>query len=174
MPVPYDAGGGLIRPAHFHMMISAEGYQSLITQIYFVGDPYISKDDSSASKKAASRILEVKEENGIKKVHFDVNMNDRLHVSAEALKQIAGVYKNEKTGKTVEFFAADDQLWLKNEVYGRSFIYEGKNTFSYPGAPEGSTWLLHFDVQKGSTIKLQEEVKEFYGNSTNNIYQKMN
>ena len=29
MPVPYDAGGGLIRPAHFHLMISASGYQSL-------------------------------------------------------------------------------------------------------------------------------------------------
>ena len=35
MPVPYDAGGGEIRPAHFHLMISAAGYQSLITQIYF-------------------------------------------------------------------------------------------------------------------------------------------
>ncbi len=42
IPVPYDAGGGYIRPAHFHMLVSAKGYQDLITQLYFSGDQYIS------------------------------------------------------------------------------------------------------------------------------------
>lgn len=49
MPVPYDAGGGMIRPAHFNMMVSAPGHQSLVTQIYFTGDPYLEKDASSSA-----------------------------------------------------------------------------------------------------------------------------
>jgi len=48
LPVPYDVGGGTVRPAHFHMMISAEGYQCLITQLYFTGDAYISSDEYAA------------------------------------------------------------------------------------------------------------------------------
>ena len=35
LPVPYDVGGGTVRPAHFHMLISADGYQTLITQYIF-------------------------------------------------------------------------------------------------------------------------------------------
>ena len=52
LPVPYDIGGGLKRPAHFHMMITAQGYQPLVTQLYFSGDPYISKDATSSSPTA--------------------------------------------------------------------------------------------------------------------------
>ena len=66
MPVPYDAGGGMIRPAHFHIMISAPGYQSLITQIYFSGDAYLEKDLSSSSPEAELRILNISEAGGIK------------------------------------------------------------------------------------------------------------
>ncbi len=41
MPVPYLDGPVNYRPAHIHLLISAPGYQSLITQIYFKGDPHI-------------------------------------------------------------------------------------------------------------------------------------
>ena len=59
IPVPYDVGNGNIRPAHYHMMVSAEGYQSLITQLYFTGDPHLSKDPSASSSAAKRRILEI-------------------------------------------------------------------------------------------------------------------
>ena len=36
IPVPYDAGGGNIRPAHFHMMVSATGYQGLILSLIHI------------------------------------------------------------------------------------------------------------------------------------------
>jgi protocatechuate 3,4-dioxygenase beta subunit len=52
-PVAY-AGEGFIRPAHFHMMVTAEGYQPLITQLYFKGDEHI-KDDVYASSPNAKR-----------------------------------------------------------------------------------------------------------------------
>ena len=44
LPVPYNDAGGPMRPAHFHLMITADGYLPLITQLYFTDDPYLTKD----------------------------------------------------------------------------------------------------------------------------------
>ncbi|KAH9478076.1 Hydroxyquinol 1,2-dioxygenase [Psilocybe cubensis] len=57
IPVPYpipDKGpaAGLIsalgrhfyRPAHVHVVIQAPGYESVVTQLYFKGDPYLTSD----------------------------------------------------------------------------------------------------------------------------------
>lgn len=44
LPVPYDTGQNMFRPAHFHLMITAENYQPLITQVYFAGDKHLSAD----------------------------------------------------------------------------------------------------------------------------------
>jgi protocatechuate 3,4-dioxygenase beta subunit len=52
LPVPYGAGEGIMRPAHFHLMITAEGYQPLVTQLYFNGDSHIPEDPYSASSSA--------------------------------------------------------------------------------------------------------------------------
>ena len=38
-PAPYG-----MRPAHIHFIVSAEGRKSLVTQLYFEGDPYLDKD----------------------------------------------------------------------------------------------------------------------------------
>ncbi len=154
MPVPYDAGGGLLRPAHFHMMVSAPGYQSLVTQIYFSGDPYLEKDASSASAEAKNRILEVTEENGMLKVFFDCNMNERLKVSYESLSQITGAYKNDDTGKVSALFEKDGLLWLQNEVFGQSFDYVGENRFEYPGMTAGTYVTLQFYLNTKEPIKL--------------------
>lgn len=47
-PAAYGVGNGT-RPAHIHYMIQANGYQKLVTQLYFAGDPHI-KTDGSASR----------------------------------------------------------------------------------------------------------------------------
>src|SRR5262249_42449122 len=60
LPVPYDISGGKFRPAHFHMMITAEGYQPLVTQLYFSGDKHIDEDESASAPTAKRRILDVK------------------------------------------------------------------------------------------------------------------
>ncbi len=155
MPVPYDAGGGLIRPAHFHMMISAPGYQSLVTQIYFTGDPYLEKDASSASEEAKKRILEVSKENGMLSVVFDCNMNEHLKVSYDSLSQIIGEYKNDKTGEVLELFERDGLLWLQNEVFGESFDYVGENRFEYPGMAEGTYRTIHLDLKQKDATKFK-------------------
>jgi protocatechuate 3,4-dioxygenase beta subunit len=38
-PAPYGS-----RPAHIHFIVSAQGKRSLVTQLYFQGDPYLDKD----------------------------------------------------------------------------------------------------------------------------------
>jgi catechol 1,2-dioxygenase len=44
-PGRYKVGPRQWRPAHIHYMISASGYKTLVTQLYFKGDPYNDSDD---------------------------------------------------------------------------------------------------------------------------------
>jgi catechol 1,2-dioxygenase len=46
------AGWHAWRPAHLHLLVSAPGYSSLTTQLYFPGDPHNSDDVASAVKPA--------------------------------------------------------------------------------------------------------------------------
>jgi catechol 1,2-dioxygenase len=62
-PVPYEipksgptgallaaAGWHAFRPSHLHCIVSAPGHQSLTTQLFFDGDPYLESDVASAVK----------------------------------------------------------------------------------------------------------------------------
>lgn len=51
--------GSQYRPAHIHLKVQAEGYDELVTQIYFAGDPDISSDPWASSPSAANRIIQV-------------------------------------------------------------------------------------------------------------------
>lgn len=42
-PAPYGR-----RPAHIHFVLSAEGHRSLVTQLYFEGDPHLGSDPLDA------------------------------------------------------------------------------------------------------------------------------
>ncbi len=163
MPVPYDAGGGEIRPAHFHMMFSAPGYQSLITQIYFEGDQYLDDDPSTINPKAEKRILKFKKEGEVNRIVFDCNMNDQLKPSFEAMESITGKYKDEDSGKISEYFSRDGDLWVKNEVFGKVYKYMGKNDFEYSGLPEGMFEKLHFSLKEHGTVLLTKSAS--YGDN---------
>jgi catechol 1,2-dioxygenase len=43
-PGNYELGGGMVRPAHIHVRVDAAGYQTLITQLYFVDDQFNTRD----------------------------------------------------------------------------------------------------------------------------------
>ena len=167
MPVPYDVGGGEVRPAHFHMMFSAPGYQSLITQIYFEGDPFITKDPSTIGSRAKHRILKLDKEDGVLKIVFDCNMNDQLKLSIEALDRIIGSYREIDSGEISEFFSKDGDLWIKNEVFGKVFTYLGKNDFEYAGLPDGMYEKLHFDLTKEGEVSLIKSTS--YGNGVEKV-----
>ncbi len=158
LPVPYDAGGGLTRPAHFHLMITAAGYQPLITQLYFSGDANIAKDPWASSANAKRRILDVQDlNNGTKKVLYDVGMSDKMIAEPATIEKLTGayVYEKDKTKKVV-FFKRDNQLWQKNDLYGENLEYTGNNTFQYSLMPAGTSWTFQFEPLKDGSVKLTE------------------
>ncbi len=172
MPVAYKVAEGIIRPAHFHLMVSAPGYQSLVTQIYFIGDPHIENDATASMQEAQNRILDVVEEDGMLKVSFECNMSERIKASYDSLSKIVGKYKNDRTGEVRELFERDGLLWLNNEVFGVSFDYIGDNTFEYAGLPEGMYRTLKFSFD-GNTTKFQFKALEEDGIKVDKSYTKV-
>ncbi|MCZ2471379.1 catechol 1,2-dioxygenase [Aquirufa ecclesiirivi] len=156
LPVPYDAGGGHIRPAHFHLMITAEGYQPLVTQLYFSGDAHIPKDMYASSKDAKNRILDTETlKDGSKKVLYHVSMSKTLNAEAAAIDKLTGLYTDLKDkSKKIELFTKNKCLWMKNEVFGENFEYVGNNTFEYPAMPKGMYATLIFEIMPNEAIKL--------------------
>jgi catechol 1,2-dioxygenase len=155
MPVPYDAGGGNYRPAHFHLMISAPGYQNLITQLYFAGDPYLDKDLSSRSPSAQSRILKTNRDGqGNLVIPFNIIMQKKLPADPVALDRLVGRYAGEGDhSQNFEFFKHEDQLWLRNDLFGISLQYLDNNTFKVPGIDSRGSWQIRFDLQGGGKVQ---------------------
>ena len=154
LPVPYDAGGGLIRPAHFHLMVTADGYQSLVTQLYFRGDENIVKDPWAA--RSADRVLDIKDlADGSSQVVYTIGMASTLKVESASLDRLTGEYIHEKDPKkTIAFFNNKNGLWLKNEVFGEEYVYSGNNVFSYPSNPDGTFENFQFDFVASGSVKL--------------------
>ena len=154
LPVPYDVGGGTVRPAHFHMLISADGYQTLITQLYFTGDKNIDKDPSASSAAAKRRILDIKnDDHGGKTVWFNVTMSDKLPADAAVIDRLVGNYVHADKKKTEELYKKDNLLWLKDAESingGYPLEYIGDNTFEYYGWES----KYKFTVQKDGAVKL--------------------
>ncbi|MFT5859195.1 MAG: catechol 1,2-dioxygenase [Flavobacteriaceae bacterium] len=71
--------GGLFRPAHVHFRVSGSGMQELISQIYFTGDPHITKDPWASQPKAELRVLPIilEDTKGKLAVNFDVFLNSQ-------------------------------------------------------------------------------------------------
>jgi catechol 1,2-dioxygenase len=176
LPVPYDTGGGYIRPAHFHLMITAEGYQPLVTQLYFSGDANIAKDLSSSSPAAKRRILNVQTlKDGTKKVLFDVSMSDKLAVEPAAMDKLAGVYTDEKDKtNTSELFIRSNTLWMKNNVFGKNLEYIDNNTFQPPGMPPGMSQTLLFELMTSGSVKLTMTSVDEKGKKQTAVYLKGN
>jgi protocatechuate 3,4-dioxygenase beta subunit len=155
VPVPYDVGNGTIRPAHFHMMISATGYQNLITQLYFTGDKHIAGDGSASLPAAKRRILDIKNgANGEKAVSFNVTMMEKLPADAAVIDRLVGSYtRAEDNKKKEELFKRDGMLWIKAESSingGYPLEYSGNNIFEYYGLQT----KYQFSIQKDGSVKL--------------------
>ena len=155
IPVPYDVGNGTIRPAHYHLLISAAGYQSLITQLYFTGDPNLSKDSSSSSPAAKRRILDIKNgRGGEKTVSFNVTMMEKLPADVGVIDRLVGVYTyTNDNKKSEELYKKDGMLWIKDESSingGYPLEYSGNNTFEDYGRDN----KYQFIIQEPGLIKL--------------------
>jgi len=130
LPVPYQAGPNLTRPAHIHMRISGTGMQDLVTQIYFKGDKHISEDLSSSDPRSLHRILETTTNNlNEKTVSFDIVLRDEYDLEEAAFKKITGLY--EMSDKSMgEFYKDGNQLFVKiNGQIVEAMDYVGNNSF---------------------------------------------
>jgi protocatechuate 3,4-dioxygenase beta subunit len=67
---------GQFRPAHIHIRVSHPGYETLVTQLYFRGDPYLWPNDSCGTyckSNDPNRIIELKREKaGLYTGQFDI------------------------------------------------------------------------------------------------------
>ena len=172
LPVPYDVGDSY-RPAHFHMMITAAGYQPLVTQLYFQGDPWIPKDNSASSPTAKRRILEVQNlKGGSKSVEYNISMAKKLAAEPAALDRLIGNFTSEKDPKNkMELFKKDGQLWMKGDPFGINFEYGGNNTFHMSGiAPEKLSYV--FEILAAGGLNVTETYINDKGEKEINIYKR--
>jgi len=75
MPGRYLQATGL-RPAHLHFKVSAPGFRTVVTQIYFAGDPYLQPNDSCATCASddPARILDLTSVAGRDTSRMDVTL----------------------------------------------------------------------------------------------------
>ena len=83
--IPHDGPTGRLltalgrhpwRPAHLHLLASRDGYQPLITQIYFKGDPYLETDAVRAAH--SDLVYELQPEGAGRRLDFDVVLEDAV------------------------------------------------------------------------------------------------
>lgn len=158
-PIPYPAGENseIWRPAHIHLLVSAEGQQDLITQIYLEGDPYLKKDIASTSPDAIKRILKIARNNRNEEaVQFDIVMAKEFKPDDSAFEKLIGVYKmNNKS--VMEFYRKDDLLFLKwNGQIREGLSYKGNNTFA--GGIRDIT-SANFQLQTNNAVKVKVHFK---------------
>ncbi|WP_336515444.1 hypothetical protein [Pollutibacter soli] len=168
MPVPYG-GVGFIRPAHFHLMVTAKGYMPLVTQLYFEGDEHIKDDPASSAATSKSRILKVQKlKSGSQKIVYNVSMTTNLVPESASLDKLTGTYTDiSDANKKMEIFKKDNTLWIKNEVFGEGYKYIGENSFESPGMPDGSYEKLSFVLKPEGVIQMTIESK--WGNKRSPI-----
>jgi catechol 1,2-dioxygenase len=155
LPVPYDVGNNNFRPAHFHMLVSAPGYQALITQLYFTGDPNNAKDPSSSSPEAKNRILDVKDDKGgVKSVTFNVSMREKLPADVAVIDRLAGSYARTGGEKDLVFYKKAGLLWIQDAESingGYALEYVGNNSFEVYGSPA----KFEFKPEMDGSVKLE-------------------
>jgi protocatechuate 3,4-dioxygenase beta subunit len=71
--------GKLYRPAHIHYRVTEMNSKELISQIYFKGDPHITKDPWASQNRAKHRILQMTPEdiNGNLTINFDIYLVEK-------------------------------------------------------------------------------------------------
>jgi catechol 1,2-dioxygenase len=158
-PIPYPAGenSDIWRPAHIHLLISGEGQQDLITQVYLEKDPYLETDIAASSPAAMKRILKITT-NGKNEeaVQFDIVMSKEFRPDNSVFEKLIGVYKMNDSS-VIEFYKKDDLLFLKwNGQIREGLSYKGNNTFA--GGIRDIT-VATFQLHPNETVKVKVHFK---------------
>jgi catechol 1,2-dioxygenase len=154
-PIPYSAGENTdkLRPAHIHLLVSGEGQQNLITQVYLEGDPHLQEDLAAAAPDAVKRILKIKRgSSGEEIVEFNIVMAKEFKPGDSVFKKLTGVYKM-NDASMVEFYRNNDLLMMKWKSQLRiGLSYKGNNSFA--GGYSNSTTAV-FELSANNQIKVK-------------------
>ena len=151
VPEPVPDRENIYRPAHIHFRISCKGQQDLITQIYFIGDPYLDEDPSTKNELAINRILPLKKVNGkTTEIRFDIILKKEYLPDESIFHKLSGIYKM-SDGSLMEFYRDGDLLFYKtnSQVWG-GLAYSGNNTF---GVKENDT-EARFELLENGAAKV--------------------
>ncbi len=77
--------GELYRPSHIHFRVTEKNSKELVSQIYFKGDPHISKDPWASQEKAKFRILQITPEDikGNLAIIFDIYLKEKPKIQTK-------------------------------------------------------------------------------------------
>lgn len=136
-----------------------------------MGDPWLAKDSSSSSPTAKRRILQVQnQQDGSKKVEYDISMSKKLAAEPAAIDRLTGTYTGEKdAGKKMELFKKENQLWMKGEPFGMNFEYAGNNTFLIPGVAVKVLSFI-FEITSSGAVKMTETSTNDKGGKEITVY----
>jgi catechol 1,2-dioxygenase len=160
-PIPYpDIIGenkSKMRPAHIHFLISRDGQQDLITQIYLEDDPFINEDNAASVPNAVKRILKITRNNkNEESIKFDIVMAKEFVPEDSVFEKLAGVYKM-NDNSVMEFYRQGDLLFFKRNSQIRDGLsYKGNNTFS--GGISDQT-KVNFQVGDRDEVKVKMHFK---------------
>jgi protocatechuate 3,4-dioxygenase beta subunit len=119
--------GSNYRPAHIHLKVQAEGYEELVTQIYFEGDVSIQSDHWASDETAINRIIPLN--SGIAGDWFgtfDIILTNGIDFSVNELQREYGDlsqnYPNPFTQQSKLFLVLNKDANTSIEIYNQ----EGK------------------------------------------------
>ena len=114
--------GSQYRPSHIHLKVQAEGYEDLVTQIYFEGDVDIPSDPWASSASAINRIIQVN--SGVAGDwfgNFDIVLSGTGPVGINELQKEYGDlsqnYPNPFSGQTKLFLVLNKDAQTLIEIY---------------------------------------------------------
>jgi hypothetical protein len=82
-------------------------------------------------------------------------MQKQLPADPAMLHRLTGTYLAEKEGgRSFDLFIHDEQLWLKNELFGQLLLYQGHNTFAPSSGGEWSHPKLKFELRSNGKVNL--------------------
>ena len=160
-PIPYpDIIGenkSKMRPAHIHFLISGDGQQDLVTQIYLEDDPYIKEDNAASIPNAMNRILKITRNNkGEEYVNFEIVMAKEFIPADSVFERLSGLYKM-NDNSVFEFYRQGDLLFFKRNSQIRDGLsYKGNNTFS--GGINNLT-TTNFQIGASDEVKVKMHFK---------------
>lgn len=137
------------RPSHIHYRVSANGYTTLVTQLYYEGDKLIPKDPFASIPSAAERIKPLDKTTNTWKTNFDINLASVM--STDELEEKQGYFalagENPFSDSTKLSFAnyqmADINISIANQqgIVVRTLLKEkqatpNRQTISWNGADQ--------------------------------------